>query len=377
MSKDYYETLGVAKNASKEEIKKAYKKLAKQYHPDLNKEDPKASEKFKEINEAASVLGDDQKRSHYDQYGTASDQFGGSGANYGGFDGADFSDFSSSFDFGDIFDQFFGGSGGSRSGRRRQNRGSDLRYDLEITLEDVSSGTEKTISVSKLESCPSCRGVGAKHSSDIITCSACGGSGVIREAKRTPFGVFATTTTCRSCGGSGKEIKNKCHECHGSGRSEQKKKLKISIPAGVESGTRLRVSGEGEAGENNSQPGDLYIVVHVAEHEFFDRDGQDIVCEVPISFVTAALGGEIEVPTLRGKAKLTIPDGTQTNTIFRMKGKGLPEFQGYGVGNQNVRVVVETPTKLSKKQKELLEQFGDSLGEKANPTKNLFDKLFR
>lgn len=364
MAKDYYKILGVDKNATKQEIKRAYKRLAKKYHPDLNKGEGSA-EKFKEINEAASVLADDNKRQQYDQFGTSE--------GFGGFKGADFSDFMSDiggfgFDFDKIFDSFFGG--GSFFGKRRPRKGSDLRYDLEINLEDAAFGAEKEIYITRTEECPKCEGSGAKNKSSIETCSDCNGSGYKKETRRTPFGYFSTTTTCSVCRGKGTTIKEKCTECEGTGRVEKNRKIEVKIPKGIETGTSLHISGEGEAGEAGA--GDLYVVVHVKEHEIFDRKGEDIYLNAPISFVQAALGDEIEVPTLEGKAKLKIPSGTQTNTLFRMKGKGIPVLHSYGSGDQMVRVIVQVPEKLTKKQKELLEEFKKNLKE---TPKSFFSKI--
>ena len=368
MTKDYYKILGVEKTATKEEVKKAYKNLAKQYHPDLNKS-PDATEKFKEINEAAAVLADDEKRSQYDQFGTAAD-FGK------GFEGFDFSDFMSSragFDFDDIFESFFGGSNPFGARRRRgPRRGADLRYDMEITLEEAATGATKNIIVPRLESCSKCHGSGAESESDIVNCSDCNGSGVKRQTQRTPFGIFSTTATCGKCRGQGKYIKNECQICDGTGVVKKTRKLEIKIPAGAEEETNLRVAGEGEAGEKGTSPGDLYIVIHVKEHETFERHGDDIYVKVPMPFAIAALGGEIEVPTLDGKAKLKIPAGTQNNTIFRMKGKGIPYLHGSGVGNENVEVVIEVPEKLTKRQKELLQEFE----KESKGKKGIFGKIF-
>lgn len=360
--KDYYKTLGVEKGATKEEIKKAYKKLAKKYHPDLNKE-AGAAEKFKEINEAAAVLGDEKKRAHYDQFGTA-EGFGPQGA--GGFGGFDFSDFMRGaegfgFDFDSIFDSFFGGGRGR--GRRYARGGADLRFDLEITLEEAAKGTKKTIILPKMVACTKCNGTGAEGESGRVTCPDCDGTGMFRRTQRTPFGMFQTQTPCRTCRGEGTIIKDPCTNCKGSGRISKNEKIEIKIPAGVDDGSRLRVQGQGEAGEQNAPPGDLYVVTHIEEHPTFERDGNDIYVEVPISFYTAVMGGEIEVPTLEGKTKLKIPAGTQTNIIFRIKGAGIPDIHGYGKGNENVRVIVQVPKKLSKKEKEALEAFAVASGE--------------
>ena len=365
MTKDYYKTLGVEKNATKEEIKKAYKNLAKKYHPDINK-DQNATEKFKEINEAAAVLADDEKRSKYDQFGTTAEQFGN------GFEGFDFSDFmsGSGFDFDNIFESFFGGNFSSR--RRGPRRGSDLRYDMEITLEDAATGATKNIAIPRLEQCAKCRGSGAESDSDIVTCPDCNGSGMKRRTQRTPFGLFSTTTTCGKCHGQGRYVKKECSVCDGTGVVNNTRRMEIKVPAGAEEGTNLRVSGEGEAGEKNSAPGDLYIIIHIKEHETFEKHGDDIYVKILIPFATAALGGEVEVPTLDGKATLKIPPGTQSSTIFRMKGKGIPYLHGSGVGNENVEVIIEVPEKLSKKQRELLQEFEQESRNK----KGFFGKIF-
>jgi len=376
MSKDYYETLGVEKGSSKEQVRKAYKKLAKKYHPDRfqdTAEKKEAEEKFKEINEAAAVLGDDAKRTQYDQFGKAGPQ--GAGFDFRDFGG--FNNFGADFDFGDIFDMFFGGGtgfGGRRS--RRSGRGSDLRFDLELELEEVAKEIQKTIIIPRLEKCDDCNGQGAKSASDIITCGQCQGSGRVTRARRTPFGMFQTTSSCDSCYGEGKVIKNPCNRCKGKGRLEKDAKIKVKIPAGVETGTRLRITGEGEAGVKSAPSGDLYVVIHVKPHKYFLRDGDDLYLDVPISFSQAALGDNVEIPILEGKTKLKIPSGTQTDTIFRIKGKGIPHVNGYGIGDQKVRVIVEVPRKLSKKQKELLEKFADERGDESNPVKKLFKSIF-
>tara|TARA_Y100000310_G_C20668795_1_gene809113 strand:+ start:505 stop:1590 length:1086 start_codon:yes stop_codon:yes gene_type:complete len=361
MAKDYYDILGVDKDASKEDIKKAYKKLAKKYHPDINK-DPEAADKFKEINEAASVLGDNQKKEQYDRFGSADGgQPGGAG-----FDFRDFGGFSS-FDFGDIFDQFFSG------GRRRKRGpmpGADLRYDMEITLEDAAFGVEKHIKVPRLEHCKKCKGTGAKSSSDVVTCNECNGTGYVKKTTRTPFGIIQQTGSCSKCHGDGKYTKETCVECDGTGLVKNVRKIEVEVPKGANTGTRLRIQGEGEAGEKGAPCGDLYIVLHVKEHDIFSREDNDINLDVPISFVQAALGDNIEVPTLEGKAKLKIPPGTQTNTIFRMRDKGIQHINGYGIGSENVKVIVKVPEKLTKKEKQLLKEF-----EKERKKKRKF-KLF-
>ncbi|MBW2981829.1 molecular chaperone DnaJ [Candidatus Woesearchaeota archaeon] len=361
MGKDYYKILGVDKNATKEEIKKAYKKLAKKYHPDLNKDDPNAADKFKEINEAAAVLADDEKRSQYDQFGTAE---GFTGA--GGGAGFNFEDiFSQGFDFDSIFDSFFGGGLGGIFGGRRRKRGSrpgaDLRYDMEITLEEAADGTKKTIKIPHAVKCPECKGTGAESEDDIVECSECDGSGFVRRTQRTPFGLFSTQSSCPKCRGQGTIIKAKCPECSGRGKIQKTSEIELKIPAGAETGTNLRIQGAGEAGDNGAEPGDLYVIIHVKDHKIFERDGNDIYIKIPVSFTTAALGGQIEVPTLKSKAALKIPAGTQTGTVFRMKGKGIHSLHGYGTGSELVEVEVQIPKKLSKKQKDLLKQFDKTL----------------
>ncbi|MCF7872240.1 molecular chaperone DnaJ [Candidatus Woesearchaeota archaeon] len=372
MSKDYYKILGVEKSASKEEIKKAYKKLAKKYHPDINKEEG-SQEKFKEVNEAASVLGDDQKRQQYDQFGSDAFRNGNSGnQGFSGFGGFDFSGFGSSggsFDFDDIFDAFFGG-GGARS---RQKMGNNLRFDMEISLEEAAFGTTKNIKLNKKNICETCDGSGAQESA---TCQSCHGTGYVRTVKRTPFGAFQSTGPCSNCGGSGKEIKVVCDSCDGDGYTIGEKKIKVDIPKGVEDGMRLRVQGEGEAGPRGSRPGDLFIYVHVEEHEFFAREGNDINIEIPISYNQAVFGDSVEVPTLEGKANLKIPEGTQSGTIFRMKNKGIESVHGYGKGDQNVTVVVDVPKKLNAKQKEALEKYAKLMGDSAKPQKSFLEKIF-
>lgn len=344
MEKDYYGVLGVSKGASKDEITKAYRKLAKKYHPDINK-DSSSQEKFKEISAAYSVLGDDKKRSQYDQ-------FGSTGAN--SFEGFNF-DFSSFGDLHDLFGDFFGGGSRSNSRGSRPSRGNDLLYQIEVTLEDVSKGLDKTIDLGRFVSCVSCSGKGYGSSSDVEVCSSCGGSGFVTSSKRTPFGMFSTSSSCRSCRGEGKKVKNSCKGCKGAGRIKDSSSISIKIPAGVETGHRLRLSGEGEAPEGGGSSGDLYVQIFVKDHDLFVRDGKDLFVEVDVDFGTVALGGEITVPTLiDGDASLKIPSGTQSGSVFRMKGKGLPSINSSFRGNQNVRVIVDVPKSLSKDQKNLI-----------------------
>ena len=361
--KDYYKILGVDKNASKEEIKKAYKKLAKQYHPDINKE-ADAADKFKKINEAASVLGDDKKRQHYDQFGTTAENMGG----FSGFN--DFSGFGN-FDFDDIFDSFFGGGGFSR--RTHVDRGSDIHAQIEITLKDVYNGLTKEFVLERQETCSTCDGSGAEKDSDIINCNECGGSGQVRKMQKTPFGIFQTSSTCSTCQGSGQVIKNKCGKCKGRGKVLKDVNLEVQIPKGVADGNTLRLAGQGNFGKHGS--GNLYVTVNVKEDDFFKREDDDLHCTVPISFIQATLGSEIKVPTINGKATLKIPPGTQSHTIFRMNDKGLPSLHGKHFGDQLVKVKLETPKKLSKKAKNLIEDLALELGENVEPQKKFF-KIF-
>ncbi|RFU71674.1 molecular chaperone DnaJ [Peribacillus saganii] len=354
MSKrDYYEVLGVAKTASKDEIKKAYRKLSKQYHPDINKA-PDAADKFKEIKEAYEVLSDDQKKAHYDQFGhTDPNQgFGGAG-DFGGFGG-----------FEDIFSTFFGGGGGGR--RRDPNaprQGADLQYTMTLKFEEAVFGKETEIEIPREENCDNCDGSGAKPGTKTETCSHCHGSGQLNVEQNTPFGRIVNRRVCNHCNGTGKYIPNKCSTCGGSGKVKKRRKISVKIPAGIDDGQQLRVSGQGEPGINGGPSGDLYVVFRVREHEFFEREGDDIYCEMPVTFAQAALGDEIEVPTLHGKVKLKVPAGTQTGTRFRLKGKGVPNVRGYGQGDQHIVILVVTPTNISEKQKQLLREFADISGQ--------------
>ncbi|MBW3020016.1 molecular chaperone DnaJ [Candidatus Woesearchaeota archaeon] len=359
MSKDYYETLGVSKKATKEEIKKAYKTLAKKHHPDLNNHSKESEEKFKEINEAFSVLNNDEKRKNYDQFGSA-DGFG-QGFNSQGYSSQGFGGFQD-FDLGDIFEGFFGGGFGSRK-KSRSRRGSDLRFDIEITLEEAAFGIEKTVKIPKLDTCTSCNGTGSEDG-DVQTCNTCNGLGNVIAQQRTPFGVMQVQKTCPDCHGEGSKIKNPCHLCEGHGRIEVDKKVKIKIPPGVDNGTRLRISGEGEAGERGTPKGDLYIFINVKPHKDFIRRKDDIFIELPLDFVTASLGGEIKVPTLSGESTLKIPAGTQSETIFKMKNHGVQHLNSNGKGDQLVKVSISVPKKLNSKQKTLLKDFEKSFKKK-------------
>lgn len=350
--RDYYEVLGVDRNASQDEIKKAFRKLARKYHPDMNKEDPSAEEKFKEINEAYEVLSDPEKRRRYDQFGHAAE---GPAGGPGGAGGWDFGDFGTSFN--SIFDMFFGGGfGGARAPRTGPERGADLRYDLEISLEEAASGLDRDIEVVRLDTCSSCGGTGAKPGTSPVTCPVCGGRGQTTQVRTTAFGRFTSITTCPRCGGEGRVIESPCQTCQGRGRVRKRKKIRVRIPAGVDSGMRVRVAGEGEAGTRGGPPGDLFVFITVRPHEIFERRGNDIFCEVPISVWQAALGDEIEVPALGGRASVQVPEGTQTGTAFRLRGKGIPDVHGGPRGDQYVRVKVVTPTRLTDREKELIRE---------------------
>lgn len=343
MSKrDYYEVLGIDKDASKQDIRKAYRKLAREYHPDVNKA-PDAEEKFKEIKEAYEVLKDDQKRAQYDQFGHAGPQTGG----FGGFGGSE--DFSG---FGDIFDMFFGG-GGRRQDPNAPRQGADLQYTMTLDFEEAVFGKETEITIPKEESCQTCNGSGAKPGTSPQTCHHCNGSGQLSYEQSTPFGRIVNRRVCHHCQGTGKIIVDKCATCHGTGKVKKQAKIKVSIPAGIDDGQQIRLSGKGESGINGGPPGDLFVVIRVREHEFFKRDGDHIFLELPITFSQAALGDEIEVPTVHGKVAFKIPAGTQTGKTFRLRNKGVPNVRGYGQGDQLVKVRVVTPTKLTEEQKEL------------------------
>lgn len=370
MSKrDYYEVLGVGKDASPDEIKKSYRKLARQYHPDVNKA-ADAEDKFKEVKEAYDVLSDDQKRAQYDRFGHV-DPNQGMGGMGGGFQG-------DMGGFGDIFDMFFGG-GGQRRNPNAPQRGSDLQYSVEIEFKEAVFGKEMDIQIPRTENCDRCNGSGAKKGTQPETCSTCRGTGQQEVVQNTAFGRIVNRRVCSTCQGQGKTIREKCGGCHGTGRVQKQRTIHLNIPAGVDDGAQLRVSGEGEAGKRGGPPGDLYVVIRVRAHEFFDRDDADIYCEVPLTFAQAALGDEIEIPTLTGKVKLKIPAGTQTGTYFRLRGKGVPRLRGYGQGDQHVKVVVVTPTKLNEEQKEALRQLGQlSQGqpyEQSGQNDSLFERM--
>ncbi len=352
MSKrDYYEVLGVQRNATEAEIKKAFKKLAMKHHPDRNPDNKEAEDKFKEAKEAYDVLSDAQKRAAYDQFGHdgVAGMGGGYGAGGGYGGGSNFSDI-----FGDVFGDIFGGA---RGGGQRAYRGSDLRYNLEIGLEEAVAGTTVKIRVPTLTACGECGGSGAKKGTSPTTCPTCQGHGQVRMQQ----GFFSLQQTCPRCHGSGKIISDPCNTCHGEGRVQKQKTLSVKVPAGVDTGDRIRLSGEGEAGESGGPPGDLYVQINVREHAIFKRDGNDLFCEVPISFTTAALGGELDVPTLNGRVKLKVPAESQTGKLFRLRGKGVKSVRGAQVGDLLCKIMVETPVNLSSRQKELLREFDASM----------------
>lgn len=358
---DYYETLGVEQGASADELKKAYRKLAMQYHPDRNQGDENAEQKFKELNEAYDVLKDDEKRAAYDRFGHAAFEGGGpgGGAGAGGFD------FGSGF--ADIFDEMFGDfmGGGRREGGNANTRGSDLRYNMEISLEEAFAGKETRIKVPTAVSCDTCNGSGAAAGSHPVTCPTCQGNGKVRSQQ----GFFHIERTCPACQGAGRVIQDPCTACSGSGRTRKEKTLAVTIPKGVEDGTRIRLAGEGEAGMNSGPAGDLYIFIAIKPHPFFERDGMNLYCRVPIPMTTAALGGPVEVPTIAGsRAKMTVPEGTQTGRQFRMRGKGMTGLHGRGQGDMFIELMVETPVNLTKDQRELLEAFAGKSGKGKNST---------
>ncbi len=371
---DYYQVLGVEKSASDAEIKKAYRVLAKKYHPDMNPGDKEAEQKFKEVNEAYAVLSEPEKRQKYDQFGHAAfDPAAGGGSGFGGF--GDFG----GFDFGDIFSSFFGGGGGGSSSRRRgPMRGSDVLTRLTISFEEAVAGCKKDISFDHVEACSDCHGSGAAPGSAVETCSVCRGSGQVTVQQNSPLGIFQTSRPCSACNGAGKIVKNPCGNCRGKGYVKVTKKLSVTIPAGIDNEQRIALRGEGNAGRDGGTAGDLVIEVRVREHAIFERDGMDIYCEVPITFAQAALGAEIDIPTLEGTEKYTIGEGTQTGTTFTLRGRGIPNInQPRAKGNLYLTVNVEIPRGLNAKQKEALRSFADSCGESNNEkSTSFFKKLF-
>lgn len=371
--RDYYEVLGLSKGASDDEIKKAYRKLAKKYHPDLNPDDKQAEANFKEVNEAYAVLSDSDKKSKYDQFGHAGvdEQGGFGGGGFGGFGG--FGD----IDLGDIFGSFFGGGSSSSSARRNgPQRGADIEQTIQLTFEEAAKGTSVELNINRYENCEECGGSGAKKGTSPETCSNCQGRGTVNVVKRTMLGMMQSTTTCPTCGGRGKIIKEKCSKCGGSGQERKAKKISVKIPAGIDHGQTMTLRGEGHRGKNGGPSGDVYLTILIKPDKLFARKGYDVYYTMPITFIEATLGAEIEVPTLHGKVKLKIPEGTQNGTSFRLRGEGMEKLRGSGRGDQYVEIIVEVPKKLNSKQKKKLEDFGESLGlENFQQKKGFLDKI--
>lgn len=373
--RDYYEVLGVSRGASEDEIKKAYKKMARKYHPDLNPGDKTAEEKFKEVNEAYEVLSDADKKARYDQYGHAGvDPNFGAGGFGGGFDG--------SFDFGDlgdIFGSFFGGGfgGGRRTNPNAPQRGESIRMSIAISFEEAAFGCEKAVTVEPYETCDTCHGNGCAPGTSPEVCPDCHGTGTVQVRRQTPMGVFATSSPCPKCGGKGRIIHQPCKDCRGSGMVRKKKTIQASIPAGIDNGQTISIRGQGNAGKNGGPAGDLLITITVRPHELFRREGTSVLCEAPITFTQAVLGAELEIPTIDGKVKYTLPEGTQSGTTFRLKGKGIPSINGRGRGDQYVTVYIETPKNLNKEQKEALKKFAETMGESNYEEQKKFFKKFK
>lgn len=375
--RDYYEVLGLAKGASDDEIKKAYRKLSKKYHPDINKE-ADAEEKFKEVSEAYEVLSDPQKKAAYDQYGHAGTDpnYGGGAGGFGGFGGGGFS--SSGFGgFEDIFDSFFGGGGGRSVDPNAPRQGADLQYTIQLKFEEAIFGVEKEIKYNREDTCATCGGNGAKPGTHPETCHKCHGSGTINVERQTPLGRMMSRQTCDVCHGTGKEIKEPCPTCHGTGHEKKAHTVKVNVPAGVEDGQQMRLANQGEAGTNGGPYGDLYVVFRVEDSDIFDRDGAEIYYDLPVSFVQAALGDEVTVPTVHGDVKLKIPAGTQTDTNFRLRGKGAPRLRGGGNGDQHVKVKLITPKNLNEEQKDALRAFAKAGGQNVTEQQEegFFDKM--
>ena len=371
--RDLYEVLGLQKGASDDEIKKAYRKLAKKYHPDLNPGDKEAEKKMKEVNGAYEVLSDPEKKARYDQYG-----FAGIDPNYaGGAGGGGFGGFQD-FDLGDIFGSMFGGGfGGQQTRQNGPRKGENLRITLQLTFEEAVFGCEKSVSVTRNESCKDCGGTGAKKGTSPETCPVCRGSGQVQSTQRTPFGVFSSSSPCQNCKGTGKIIKEPCPSCKGEGRVRKTRTIRVKIPAGIDDGQTISLRGEGNGGAQGGPAGDLYVTVYVKEHKMFKRDGQDIILEMPISFVQAALGATLTVPTVDGKVQYDLPEGTQTGTVFRLRGSGVPSVNGRGRGDQYVKVNVEIPRNLNHEQKELLRKFDEATGDSCYSERGGFFKKMK
>ena len=373
--RDYYEVLGVSKGASEDEIKKAYKKLARKYHPDLNPDNKEAEEKFKEVNEAYESLSDPNKKARYDQFGFAGvDPNYGAGGAGGGFDGGfDFGD------LGDIFGSFFGGGfgGGRRTNPNAPQRGESIRLSLAISFEEAAFGCEKEVSVDRMEQCGTCHGNGCAAGTTPEVCPDCHGTGQVQVRRQTPMGVFATSSPCGRCGGKGKIIHQPCPDCRGSGAVRRRKTIQVSIPAGIDNGQTISVRGQGSAGKNGGPAGDLLVTITVRPHELFRREGTSVLCDAPITFAQAVLGAELEIPTIDGKVKYDLPEGTQSGTTFRLKGKGIPAINGRGRGDQYVTVYIETPRNLNREQKEALKKFAESVGDNKYEERRKFFRKFK
>ena len=359
--RDYYEVLGVSKNASEDEIKRAYKKLARKYHPDMNPGDKEAEEKFKEVNEANEVLSNPEKKAKYDQFGFAGvdPNYGAGQGGYGGAGGFDFGD------LGDIFGSFFGGGfgGGGRRNPNAPQRGESIRASLSVEFTEAAFGCEKSITIDRSEQCPTCKGKGCAPGTTPEVCTECHGTGTVTQAQRTPFGMMQSQTVCPKCRGKGQIIHQPCPDCRGAGAVRKRRTIQVNIPAGIDNGQTISLRGQGHSGKNGGPAGDLLITVMVRPHEIFRRDGTSVFCEAPITFTQAVLGGTLEIPTIDGKVKYDIPEGTQTGTVFRLRGKGIPVLNGRGRGDQYVTVNIETPRNLTREQKEALKKFSESLGE--------------
>jgi len=371
--RDFYEVLGVGRSASEDEIKKAYRKLAKENHPDLHPGDKAAEARFKEINEAYEVLSDPDKKARYDQYGQAGvdPNFGAGG--FGGADGFDFGD------LGDLFGSFFGGGfgGGHRTNPNAPQRGESIRMSLAISFEEAAFGCEKAVTVERSEECETCHGTGCAPGTTPEVCPDCHGTGTIQMRRQTPMGVFATNSPCTRCGGKGRIIHQPCRECHGTGTVHKRKTIQASIPAGIDNGQTISIRGQGNSGKNGGPAGDLLITITVRPHELFRREGTSVLCEAPITFSQAVLGAELEIPTIDGKVKYNLPEGTQSGTTFRLKGKGIPSLNGRGRGDQYVTVYIETPRNLNKEQKDAMLKFAETLGENNYEERKKFFRKFK